>query len=126
MRSLSLLLVGMLVFTVPGQAQFQPGGSGASQAITGKIIGTIIDSVTRDVLSYATVALRRAGSTKDINGTLTDDKGIFKLENISQGKYIVTINSIGYVNKVISNIELTLKKPDANIGRLQTRRTEES
>ncbi|MEO5581195.1 MAG: TonB-dependent receptor, partial [Saprospiraceae bacterium] len=35
---------------------------------------------------------------------------------ISQGKYVVTINSIGYVNKVISNIELTLKKPDANIG----------
>ncbi|MEP7321466.1 MAG: TonB-dependent receptor [Saprospiraceae bacterium] len=116
MRSLFLLLVGILVFTVPGRAQFQAGGGGASQPITGKITGTIIDSTSRDVLSYATVALRRAGSTKDINGTLTDDKGVFKLENISQGKYIVTINSIGYNNKVISNIELTLKKPDANVG----------
>jgi ferric enterobactin receptor len=116
MRSLLLLLTVILVFTVPGLAQFQAGGGSATQAITGKITGTIIDSVTRDVLSYATVALRRAGSTKDINGTLTDDKGIFKLENISQGKYIVTINSIGYVNKVIGNIELTLKKPDANVG----------
>jgi outer membrane receptor protein involved in Fe transport len=102
---------------MPGLAQFPAaGGGGAAQSITGKITGTIIDSVTREVLSYATVALRREGSTKDINGTLTDDKGIFKLENISQGKYIVSMNSIGYVNKLVGNIELTLKKPDANIG----------
>lgn len=116
MRS-SLLLVFSLIFIVTGFAQFPTsGGGGAAQAITGKITGTLIDSVTREVLSYAPVSLRRAGSTKDINGILTDEKGVFKLENISQGKYVVILTSIGYTPKTISNIELTLKKPDANIG----------
>ena len=112
---LSLLLIFTFVYT--GLAQF-PGGGGGSAAttITGKITGTIIDSVTRELLSYAPVTLRRAGSTKDINGVLTDDKGVFKLENISQGKYVVILTSIGYTPKPIANIELTLKKPDANIG----------
>ncbi len=109
-----LFLTGIL-FNTELRAQF-PGGGAAAPTITGKITGSIIDSTDRSVVEFATVALRRAGSTKDINGTLTDEKGNFKLENVSQGKYIVTITFIGYNTKTVSNIELTAKKPDASIG----------
>ena len=95
--------------------QFQMGGA-TVPTITGKITGIIIDSSNRDVVEFATIALRRAGSTKDINGTLTDEKGAFKLENVSAGKYQVMISFLGYNTKTIGNIELTPKKPDAHIG----------
>ena len=111
--SLSLLLL-LLTFTI--KAQFPGAGGAASPAITGKITGSIIDSTTREVVEFATIALRRTGSTKDINGTLTDEKGSFKLENVSAGKYTVIISFLGFNTKTITNIELTPKRPDANIG----------
>ncbi len=110
---LFILLAG--AFAQPSYGQFQMGGT-TGPTITGKITGTIIDSSNRDVVEFATIALRRAGSTKDINGTLTDEKGAFKLENVSAGKYEVVISFLGYNTKTIRNIELTPKKPDAHIG----------
>ena len=109
----------LVFFTLFSYAQFGPGGGGAqSPTIVGKITGTIIDSNTRDQVEFATIALRRVGSTKDINGTLTDEKGEFKLDNVSQGKYSIIISFLGYETKTISNIELTPKKPDANLGKI--------
>lgn len=97
-------------------AQFPMGGGAAGPTVTGKITGSIIDSSNREVVEFATVALRRAGSTKDINGTITDEKGGFKLENVSNGKYEIVISFLGYETKTIRNIELTPKKPDAQVG----------
>ncbi len=116
MRFLYPLLI--LLFTIPSFGQF--GGMGGAQgpSITGKITGSIIDSNTRDIVEFATIALRRKGSTKDINGTLTDDKGDFKLENVSPGKYTIIISFLGYETKTVDDIELTLKKPDANLGKI--------
>jgi ferric enterobactin receptor len=78
----------------------------------------ILDSVTRTPIDYATVALGRSGSTKSTNGALTDEKGAFKIENISAGVYRVTIAFLGYQTKVIDSVKTTLAKPDLNLGRI--------
>lgn len=107
------------LFTISLFGQFGNMSGGAQgPTLTGKITGTIIDSNSRDVVEFATIALRRMGSTKDINGTLTDEKGEFKLDNVSQGKYSIVISFLGYDTKTINNIELTPKKPDANLGKI--------
>ncbi len=93
------------------------GGAG-SQAVTGKITGTILDSLTRTPIDYATVSLGRAGSTKTTNGALTDEKGSFKIENISAGVYRVTIAFLGYQTKVLDSVKTTPAKPDLNLGRI--------
>ncbi|MBU0697050.1 MAG: TonB-dependent receptor [Bacteroidetes bacterium] len=97
-------------------AQF-PGG-GSQTTITGKITGAIIDSLTKKPVDYATISLSRSGQTKATNGTLADDKGSFKLENIKPGKYRLTLSFIGYNSKIIDPVETTGSKLDLNLGNI--------
>ncbi|HQS51271.1 MAG TPA: hypothetical protein PLN99_05185, partial [Daejeonella sp.] len=43
-------------------------GGAAAPAVTGRISGIILDSVTRTPIDYATVALGLSGSTRSTNG----------------------------------------------------------
>lgn len=77
--------------------------------------GSVTDS-TFFPLSYATVALYINDTL--INGSITNETGFFKLENIKSGKYILKINYIGYAlykneteitqNLNLGNIMLTM------------------
>ncbi|MEO5910423.1 MAG: TonB-dependent receptor [Pelobium sp.] len=97
-------------------AQF-PGGAGQS-TITGKISGVIIDSLTNKPVDYATISLSRSGQEKSITGSLADDKGAFKIDNVKPGKYRLTISFIGYLTKVIDPIETTASKLDLNLANI--------
>lgn len=113
MKQLSLLFIGIFISSI-ALAQVPAGGT----TITGKINGIIIDSLTQKPVDYATVSLGRSGSTKNTNGSLTDDKGAFKIDNIAPGKYRVTISFLGYQSKTIDPVTTTLQKPDLNLGRI--------
>lgn len=92
------------------------GGTSGAAAITGKIYGVIVDSLTRNPIDYATIALSRSGQTKSTNGALADDKGNFKIEKVSLGKYRLVISFIGYETKIIDPVITTNSKPDINLG----------
>lgn len=99
------------------QASFAQVPSG-SASITGKISGVIIDSLTQKPVDYATVGLGRSGSTKTTNGSLSDEKGVFKIENINPGTYRITISFLGYQTKIMEAVKTTLQKPDLNLGKI--------
>ena len=104
-----ILLFGT-IFTA--KAQF-----GGGSAITGKISGTIIDSVTKKPVQYASVAIYYSNGTAPVNGIITDEKGSFKLYNIKANSYKVVITFVGgYVTKTINPVVTTLSKPDNNMG----------
>ncbi|WP_026896830.1 outer membrane beta-barrel family protein [Daejeonella oryzae] len=113
-RLLLLLTFALYIGTSFGQG---PVG-GAAPGITGKISGTIIDSITQQAVEYATVAVGRSGGTKTTNGSLTDTKGSFKVDNIAPGTYRVVIAFLGYETKVIDPVKTSLEKPDLNLGRI--------
>ena len=92
-----------------------PGGA---PAITGRISGVIIDSLTNKAVDYATIGLGRVSSSKNTNGALTDAKGAFKIDNVAPGKYKLTVSFMGYKTKVISPVETTPGKPDINLGKI--------
>jgi outer membrane receptor protein involved in Fe transport len=94
------------------------GGAAAAPAVTGKISGIILDSISRNPIDYATVSLGRAGSAKTTNGALTDEKGSFKVENISAGLYRLTIAFLGFKTKIIDSVKTTPAKPDLNLGKI--------
>ena len=102
-----------------GAVSAQGLGAAAPATVTGRITGSIIDSVTRTPIDYATIAVGRAGTTRSTNGALTDEKGAFKVENIAAGSYRVTIAFLGYQTKVIDSVKTTAAKPDINLGRIQ-------
>ena len=112
-----LLTVFLILSGISG-VQAQGFGAAAQPAVTGKISGIILDSISRKPIDYATVSLGRAGSTKTTNGALTDEKGSFKIENITAGIYRVTIAFLGYQTKIIDSVRTTPAKPDLNLGRI--------
>lgn len=106
-------LIALITSFYCANAQMVPS-SGSS--VTGKISGTVIDSITKKPLDYATVSISRSGGKAILNGTLTDDKGKFSLNNIAPGKYKISVTFIGYPTKVFDPVETTPGKPDNNMG----------
>jgi len=118
MKSLYLLLLLVSVFFTPTFAQYPGGGGGGTPAITGKVVGILIDSTTNNPVEFATIVLFSPEQNKQIDGTITDVKGEFKLQNVKLGTYDLQISFIGYKNKVIKNITLTPQKPDYELPKV--------
>lgn len=87
-------------------AQYQ-GGS-APKAIVWKISDIILGLGTKKTVDYTIVSLSRSIRTNSTNGSLADEKGVFKVENIRAGKHRITISFIGRETKIIDPIETTL------------------
>lgn len=107
----------LLIFSFTSiHAQQRPGGS-SNSGITGKITGTLIDGSTNDPMPFAAVVVRDPKTNKDVNGTITDDKGFFKISELKLGTYDLLISFVGYDPKTES-ITLTPKSPDLNLEKV--------
>ena len=82
----------------------------------GKVAGTLVDSISKKPLDYASVSIFRATGTAPINGVLTDEKGNFKLDGIHPGSYKLRITYVGYPDKFVTGVVTTDSKPDKNVG----------
>jgi TonB-dependent receptor len=63
------------------------------QGTKGQVEGYVKDEASGDVLPYASVYF--FGTT---NGALTDDKGFYRIKNISPGSYQLRANFVGYTD----------------------------
>ncbi len=97
-----------------------PGGRGngapPAPGIVGHISGSVIDSVTKKPIDYATVSLFVGNSKSPINGVVSDEKGNFKIDNVQNGTYTVAVSFLGYPTKTITSVTTTPSKPDRNLG----------
>ncbi len=114
-----ILLLSFSLFSILLQAQFGGFGGGGGPKIKGKITGAVIDSVSGQAVSFATISLKRAGKEKIINGTLSEENGEFSFVDISPGKYDIEVSFLGYNVKLITGIETTKKKPDYKVPNVQ-------
>jgi hypothetical protein len=110
-----IILILITCSFITAKAQF---GVGGGSTIVGKISGTLIDSVTKQPLSYASVALFRASGKSPLNGVLTDEKGNFKIDGVHPGDYKIRITYVGYPEKNVGGITTTDSKPDKNMGQI--------
>ncbi len=111
MKRLYILFITFVCFSLSAHAQF-----GGGVAVVGKISGTVVDSLAKKPLEYASVSIYRSGGKVPLNGVLTDAKGNFKLNDIKTGKYKIAISFIGYPTKIIDPVETSPEKPDFNMG----------
>jgi len=110
-----LLLFTIISLTVL-TAKAQLGGVGGGSSIVGKVSGTLVDSVSKKPLDYASVSIFRATGSSPINGVLTDEKGGFKIDGIHPGSYKLRITYVGYPDKFVTGVVTTDSKPDKNVG----------
>jgi ferric enterobactin receptor len=79
----------------------------ATLQAVGVIKGNLTDSLTGQPLEYVAITLKRENFTKAINGTITDEKGSFRLEGLGIGDYKLTFSFVGYETKTVPKIEIT-------------------
>jgi len=70
-----------------------PGPEAASSTLS----GVILDSATRQPVEYATISLFKEGSSKTVNGALSNAQGKFKMEVSQTGSFNLLVESIGYL-----------------------------
>lgn len=88
-----------------------------AQAPPAKLSGKIIDSLTKEAVDYSTISLYPIEDPKKVNGTIADGNGNFILENISPGKYSISVNFIGYTERVFEAYDI--KPGDNNLGTIE-------
>lgn len=117
MKRLILLFFSVLTF-IQAKAQFPIPGATTRVNVVGKVSATIIDSLTNKPVDYASTSLVRISDNKAVNGAVSDEKGKISIQNVSPGKYKLTIGFIGYTTKVL-NVTTTPEKPDLNLGTIR-------
>lgn len=115
MKYIVSLVLLFLVFTA--NAQFPMGGGAKGPSIKGKIEGKIIDSLSNEPVGFATISLKKKGSSIIIDGVLSEENGNFIFEKVVTGNYDLYISFLGYNEKKITT-ETTLKNPDMNLGNI--------
>src|SRR3569833_1742572 len=103
MKRLFTLIIILCSF-ITAKAQY---GVGGGSTIVGKVQGTLIDSVTKQQLGYASVALFRATGKSPINGVLTDDKGNFKKDSEQPDENKKRNTYVGYPEKFVGGVTTT-------------------
>ncbi len=82
----------------------------------GKISGKVTDSATKKSVDYASISVYLLSGTKPVNGSTSNQKGAFIIENLPAGTYKVVVDFIGYRSKIINNIVLDSKNLNRNLG----------
>ena len=93
------LLLPILLFSILCQL--------SAQNNTQSITGTIQDQQSEMLLIGAAIELISDDQPK---GTVTDENGYFKMENIKPGRYDLRVSYLGYETKTIPNVEVTSGK----------------
>lgn len=107
-------LIGSLLLAFSAEAQ-RPKGE---RPKIGTLTGVVIDSITNDVLEFATVSVFRARDSALVGGMITDIKGQFKIEQLPVGKHRVVISFMGYQPYTIPEVRISMDNPSQSLGRI--------
>ncbi|MDB4926867.1 MAG: Ferric enterobactin receptor precursor [Mucilaginibacter sp.] len=70
----------------------------------GKVTGKIIDASTKQPVEYATISIFKAGVASPFNGSVSDAKGNFSINNIANGEYTIRVDFMGYKANTIDHV----------------------
>src|SRR5687768_11041596 len=84
-----------------------------AQTKSGKISGSVMDGDQKTIAS-ATISLMKAADSSAIKYSVADKTGRFEFDNLSAGKYMVSVSAVGH-NKGFSEIVELDGKPSAII-----------
>ncbi len=80
------------------------------------VTGTVFEEDTKELVAGANVSICTEKDTTVVTGAYTDLKGVFAVNNVKKGRYILRVTYIGLHPKVI-NIDLTNeKKKTVDVG----------
>ena len=112
-----IILVISLLFAVNSFSQNSVGRNNQGGNMpTGKIIGSLFDAQTGQIIEYGNVVLYLTKDSSMVNGTISDKDGKFKIENLQFGMYNIKASFIGYATKFLDSIRVNPKSLEVNLG----------
>ena len=105
------------ILSAQGPPTTRANSRGGAPSISGKISGTLIDSLTLEPIAYASILLRQGENGPQTDGALSEDDGSFKFKDIPVGQYALEISFVGYITRKIL-VETTPEKPDADLDEI--------
>jgi len=109
---LTLLPITLLQAQPHGRPGGQPGGPGAI------LTGRILDGDLNKPIQYATFVLFEASDSTQVTGTITDEDGDFRLPGVKPGRYYAKVSFLGYVPKIVPNIQVKPGSGPVNVGEI--------
>lgn len=77
--------------------------------------GVIVDKNTTQPLTYATLSLFAQADSSLVDGSITDEDGVFSLE-VAPGHYYALISFVSYRQHTVSDIHVTEKSKTVDLG----------
>ena len=82
----------------------------------GIIKGVIIDSLKNEPLPFANITLHYQKDSSLLGGTASGTSGEFIIHNVVEGNYFIKVSFMGYNNKVIPGLNISVKDKEYNVG----------
>ncbi len=89
---------------------------------TGTISGTVVDASTEVPIPTASVAvwrIPRADSGRDTTlttGSITDDRGAFRIEGVPSGQFYIVVSFVGYTSERIEDVQISPQSLTVDLG----------
>src|SRR6202035_4019509 len=77
----------------------------------GLIKGKVTDANSKLPVEYATITVYPQGSSKPVNGIVSDQKGMFVIDGLGYGIYSVLVEFIGYNSLKIDSVTIRSESP---------------
>ncbi len=116
MKLIKVILFFVAIISFNSFAQDYKMGNNAS--ISGKISGYLIDQQTGMPIEYGNVAVFSIKDSSLITGSVSNKSGFFEIENLKPGRYFCKASFIGYETKVISDLAVTPKNSELDLGKI--------
>ncbi|WP_139307984.1 outer membrane beta-barrel family protein [Pontibacter flavimaris] len=100
-----------------------PAMLSAQNQATGKVSGKLLDAGSKKPLGFANVVLLTLPDSSLVTGATTDMEGVFILESVPSGRFVLRASMVGYPNKFVPNISISPDKPEAALGNITLKAT---
>ena len=106
-----------IVAVSPAHAQSpnQAGPPSQPPAARGEVLGTVVDTATREPLPQASVAIRSRKDSSLVTGAIAGADGTFRIQGLRPGDYYLRTTSIGFRPRSYT-FSITEGAPRANVG----------
>lgn len=85
----------------------------------GIIKGVIIDSADGTPLPFANITLHNKIDSSFVGGTASGTNGEFILTNVVEGSYYLKVSFMGYENKFLSDLNISINDREYNVGAIK-------
>jgi ferric enterobactin receptor len=101
--------------TATAQNPNQPRPMGPPPAAAGEVLGTIVDTATKEPVARASVAIRSRKDSSLVTGAITEANGAVRIQGLRSGDYYLRTTAIGFRPRTYT-FSITDAAPRANVG----------